>query len=431
MSEVNFYLKKPDASGKSLIYLQYKYNGRRCVFAFGQTVWNKSDKQTDWNKSKQRVKKNTQTTEDGKRSLNDLLDNLSRVCEKTYNEQLKNGIPEPEVLKATMQAFINQNDKGEVNKPTLYGLIERFIANEISYKGRSKSNNTLKTYITTKGHLQEFEKSHKYKIDFEAITLDFYYKYVSFLQKKKNPLSVNAIGKDIQILKVFMGEAVDLGYTNNLQYMHKKFAVTRVDTDAVYLTDDEILKLYQHDFSDSKKLEQVRDLFVFGCYVGLRFSDYSDVKPENIVTIDGERFIKLITKKTNDLVIIPCNPVVLQIFQKYKANHNNLPKSISNQKFNEYIKDVLEEAKFNEVGRLATDQTKELWECISSHTARRSFATNYYLQGFPTIDLMKITGHRTEKSFMQYIRATKLQTAKRLQVHIKKNWSNYLFKAAS
>lgn len=228
-----------------------------------------------------------------------------------------------------------------------------------------------------------------------------------------------------------MGEAVDLDLTTNMQFRRKKFNVLNEETDAIFLTDAEIMKLYKHDFSENKRLDQARDLFVFGCCVGLRFSDFSEIKPENIVKIDGEFFVKIITQKTKELVIIPCNPVVLKIFRKCKANANRLPKSISNQKFNDYIKEACQEAKLNETGRLSTDPTKELWECVSSHTARRSFATNYYLQGFPTIDLMKITGHKTEKSFMKYIRVTKLDTAKRLGKHIKKNWSEKMLRVAS
>lgn len=228
-----------------------------------------------------------------------------------------------------------------------------------------------------------------------------------------------------------MGEAVDLGLTTNMQFKHKKFSISEVETDAVFLTEDEITALYRKDFSANKKLDQVRDLFVFGCYVGLRFSDYSNIKPENLVKIQGDHFIKLRTKKTGELVIIPCNPVVLEIFDKYGQNANRLPRAISNQKFNEYIKEVAKAAELNETGRLSTDPGKPLWQCVSSHTARRSFATNYYLQGFPTIDLMRITGHKTESAFLKYIRITKLDTAKRLSMHIKKRWSEKLMKVAS
>lgn len=109
---------------------------------------------------------------------------------------------------------------------------------------------------------------------------------------------------------------------------------------------------------------------------------------------------------------------------------NKLPKSLSNQKFNDYIKECLKKAGFNEIGRLSTKPELPLYECVSSHTARRSFATNYYLQGFPTIDLMKIAGHKTEKAFLKYIRVSKLDSAKRLSAHMKMKWSEKMLKIA-
>ena len=169
---------------------------------------------------------------------------------------------------------------------------------------------------------------------------------------------------------------------------------------------------------------------MFGCFVGLRFSDYSTIKPEYIVKVEKEHYIKLITQKTKDLVIIPCNPIVLKIFDKYSENQNKLPRAISNQKFNDAIKVACELAELTEKGRLSTEPGKELFKCISSHTARRSFATNLYLEGFPVIDLMKITGHKTEKAFMRYIRVTKLDAAKRLNTHMKTMWSRKLLNVA-
>jgi integrase len=148
------------------------------------------------------------------------------------------------------------------------------------------------------------------------------------------------------------------------------------------------------------------------------------------VQIDGEYFIKTITQKTKELVIIPTNPVIIEIFNKYQKNANKLPKTLSNQKFNDYIKEVCKLAELNEKGRLTSKPDVMLWEAISSHTARRSFATNYYLQGFPTIDLMKVTGHKTEKAFLKYIRVSKLDTAKRLNEHIKNNWSRSILRVA-
>jgi len=135
-----------------------------------------------------------------------------------------------------------------------------------------------------------------------------------------------------------MAEAVDLEYTTNLAWRHKKFAAARVETDAVYLSERELIDLYRFDFSNNPRLERVRDLFIFGSFVGLRFSDYSNVKPESIVKIENEDFTKLITQKTKELVYIPCNPVVMHIFKKYNTSPSKLPKTISNQKFNTTLK---------------------------------------------------------------------------------------------
>jgi integrase len=427
MGEVNFYLKKPELStGKSLIVLYKSYHGKRLVFSTGESILPNT-----WNPKKQRLKNNSATTKDGHQYLNDFLTGLANECDQVYAKALVNGIPAPERLRQALHNFMNPLIEGgkDEKTPTLFKLIERFINNEIKHKGRDKSLNTIKTYTTCKKHLQEFEKLQKTKLDFASITLDFYYQYVSFLKKKG--LGQNAISKDIAIIKVFMGEAIDLGYTTNLQYLNKKFAVSRIETDAVYLKERELVDLYRFDFSKNKRLENIRDLFVFGCFSGLRFSDYSTVKAENIVKDGSDYFIKMITKKTNSLVIIPCNPIVMELFKKYDSSPNKLPKTVSNQTFNEYIKEACRVAGLTEKGRLSSKLDIELCDCISSHTARRSFATNLYLEGFPTLDIMKITGHSTEKAFMKYIRFNKLDAAKRLNEHTKKGWSEKMLRVAS
>jgi integrase len=430
--EVNFYLKPIDKEGKSLIFLNFKYNKKRLFFSFGERI-----KPKDWNENKQRSKQ-TIITNDGEHTLNNLLENLKKICEESYlSEKAKGGFPPTEVLQKHLQNFLNQNATEEnQGKPTLYKLIGRFIDGEIKFKGRNKSPGTIQTYKSTLKHLQEFEKKEKYKIDFDSITLDFYYLFVDYLSKvtkkgtKEKMHGINNIGKQVKNIKVFMNEAVELGYTTNLQFKNKKFITPSEEGEGVYLTDKEIENLYKFDFSENKKLERVKDLFVFSCFMGLRFSDFTGVKDENIVKIEGDLFVKLITKKTNESVIIPCHPIVLEIFEKYKENANRLPRALSNQKFNEYVKDVCREAKMNETGRLFKFPKKELWECIESRTARRSFATNLYLDGYEVHEIMKITTHKTEKAFKLYIKATKLDSAKRLQAHYKKRWAEKMYKAS-
>lgn len=405
MPNVNFYLKAPDAAGKSLVILQMKYRGLRLVYSTGENI-----KPAWWNKSKQRLKVTSQTTLTGDHNLNDLLTNLETELLTAYNTEKKNGIPAPDTLKKYLKAFMNKNIGKGQDKITLLSFIEKFKEER---KG-NKALNTIKKYGTVLTHLKEYNK--KQKIDFDSINLDFFHSYVSFLKAKG--LAKNTIAKDIAVLKTIMNEAVDRKLTTNTDFKHRKFSYGYEDVDSVYLNDAEITELFNHDFSQNKKLDAVRDLFVFGCNVGLRYSDYSTVKPENIITREGKKFIKIITQKTGETVIIPCSKTVLKIFEKYSDNSNSLPKTISPQKFNEYLKVVCKEAGLTEKGRLLTDPELPLYDCISSHTARRSFCTNLFLSGFPSLEIMKISGHQSEKVFMKYIKVTKQQSADRLLEHM-------------
>ncbi len=146
-------------------------------------------------------------------------------------------------------------------------------------------------------------------------------------------LSTNTIGKHIQILKLVMNEAMELGLNSNISHKSKRFAVLREKSDSIYLNKNDLLEIEQFDLSRYPKLERVRDLFLVGCYTGLRYSDYSILKPENIR--DG--LIEITQVKTNDPVVIPVHDVVARIMAKYGGL---LPRSLSNQKTNDYLKDL-------------------------------------------------------------------------------------------
>lgn len=423
MPNVNFYLKKPNGQlATSLIFLQFKFNGQRLVYSFGQKVEPKN-----WNPRTQRVKGNKATTADGQYALNDLLDTLSKTLLKAYNAQISTGIPSVESLKLSLDQLLFQNAPD--NKPTFLKLLDTFINDEIRNDGVGKSKNTLQNYSTVKGHLIKFQGETKYAVSFDSINKDFLNKYVQFLEripvsKSQTGLKKNTIAKDIAIIKTVMGEAVELGYTTNEQFRRKTFSVKEERTDSVYLSDKELMQLWKYDFSNDKGLEQVRDLFLVGAYSGMRYSDYSNLKPENIVEKDGKHFFKVLTQKTKETIIVPLNPVLLAIMRKYETNFNKLPKSISAQKFNERIKKVAKIVGLTEKGRLSTNMELELWQTISSHCARRSAITNWYLEGFPAEELMLLSGHRTYQAFKIYLKISKEQSANRLYEHIQRTWSS-------
>jgi integrase len=424
MATANFYLKEPNLEKETPIFLQYKYKGQKLKYYIGHSIL-----PSKWDPKKQRVKNTNATTKNGDTLINDLINGLTKKVEETYKGSI--GALSPKEFRQILENWRKEMDSGgEPIKKDLdfYELIDKFIGNEILNKGKERSRNTTKSYKTVKGHLEEFEKKLGYRISFESINLSFYFQYVEFLKKKK--LAPNSIGRDIKDIKTFMRMAVDMELTENMQFEKRNFSVIREETSAVYLKESELVHLYQFDISSNPRLEQVRDLFVFGSFVGLRFSDFSDVRPENIRQIDNEFFLRVKTKKMGNRVTIPCNPIVRDIFKKYDHMPNKLPRAISNQKFNDYIKEVCKLAGLTENGRLEADHSLELWECISSHTARRSFATNLYNEGFPILDIMKITGHKTEKSFLKYIKFSDEDSAMKLSAHNKKkDWSKILLRA--
>jgi integrase len=125
--------------------------------------------------------------------------------------------------------------------------------------------------------------------------------------------------------------------------------------------------------------------------------------------------------KTGEIVVIPLHWIVTAILQKYNYD---LPRSISNQKMNDYLKEIGEKAGIDESvsitkfeGGIKVARTSNKYKLISTHTARRSGATNMYLAGIPAISIMKITGHKTEQAFMRYIQMTQEDNANKLIDH--------------
>jgi hypothetical protein len=414
MPNVHFYLKKPPGrSPKALIYLQFKYKGRKLVYAFGQKI-----NPPDWSKDTKRVKSNRHTILDGSYAVNELLDRIEKHCLKVYREELEKGIPSVSVLRFRLDAFLRQQE-GKKKGPDLYHLIDRFISGEIKNKGKEKSPNTLKNYATTRTHLMAFDIRTKYHLQFENINLDFFDRYLRFLREEEK-LKPNSISRDIGVLKTVMNAAVEFGYTTNLQFRHRQFNLPAEETAAVLLTEKEISRLHRYDCSGNKRLEPVRDLFVYGCFVSVHgasrerpagkpqvpgTSDPGHNINKNLIIkeVDGRRFIHL-PVSSGKPVVLPCHPLVDEILAKYGGSPSNLPKRPSNQKFNDYIKEVCRLAGLTEKGRLSSSPDLELWACISSRTAHLSMAAHYYRAGIPVHDLLRVTGHVSERAFLKYIR---------------------------
>lgn len=292
--------------------------------------------------------------------------------------------------------------------------------------GKPLSETTISAYKRTFEILRGFaKKCHKRTIHFEDITLDFYYDFKAYLTADLM-YSTNTVGKHIKTLKAFLNDATERGINRKLDFKSRRFKVTKEPVENIYLNEDELEVLYQMDLTTNKRLERVRDLFLVGCWTGLRFSDFNTINPTDI--IDNE-YIEIETKKTRQKVVIPLNSIVQDIMRRYKeATPNSMPPPISNVKMNMYVKELGELADISSIemlgrtkGGVETRKTYQKFQLITTHTARRSFATNMYLRGVPTITIMAITGHRTEKAFMQYIKVTPKEHAEVLKSYFISN----------
>ena len=282
-----------------------------------------------------------------------------------------------------------------------------------------KKDASLQVYRALLNHLKNFSELKRYKLTFDTINLDFYDLFKNYLFNKK--LLNNTVGKHIKNLKTFLNIATEKGINENLVYKSKHFKAIEEDVEHIYLTDEELELLRVCDLQHKPYLDRVRDLFLIGCHTGVRFSDFTQLKEENLFQ-KGNRFeFKVITQKTNEKVVIPVKLVVKNILDKYNGI---IPRAISNQKMNTYLKELGEIAGIDKKTIIKRTSGKKIietilpkYKLIYTHTARRSFATNAFLNNVPTISIMKITGHRTEKAFMKYIKVSQERNAEQLSNH--------------
>ena len=138
-----------------------------------------------------------------------------------------------------------------------------------------------------------------------------------------------------------------------------------------------------------------------------------------------KEFITIKTQKTSTKVPIPYHPLVREILEKYKGiTNNSLPPSVSNSKMNLYIKEVCERIKIlnkdvevtKSKGGLEVISKQEKYTLVSTHTMRRSFASNLYDAKISVADIMSVTGHKTEAQFFKYIRREKVEGARNIQL---------------
>ncbi|WP_212000219.1 site-specific integrase [Chitinophaga sp. HK235] len=417
--EVKYYLKRPKDS-TSTIFARICYEGEQLKYYLSESL-----PTLYWDTITQRAFKGNKAFPEYP-EFNARLDYLDHTIKSTYRKYRndhQHKIPSPAELKELLDIATGKTEKKQV---TFFSYFKDFNAR--SERGerispitkKRTSPNTNKGYVTTLNHLEEFQKTYHRKIDFNTIDIQFHNDFINYLTKTED-LKPNTLGTHIKRIITVMGEAKSRGVIVNTDFEGSYFFKPGEETDSIYLNEQELKSIEDLDLTNNPKLDRIRDLFLVGCYTGLRYSDYSILSPEHI----SDDFIEIRQTKTDGKVVIPIHPVVKRVLNKYSGN---LPKAISNQKMNEYLKDIgkkvpaLEKLVTITCTKGGNKTTTSYIKCslISTHTARRSFATNEYLAGTPVITIMAITGHKTEKAFLRYIKVTPAEHAKLLKMHWEK-----------
>ncbi|MBR5184048.1 MAG: site-specific integrase [Bacteroidales bacterium] len=245
-------------------------------------------------------------------------------------------------------------------------------------------------------------------VPFISITYQFYSDFVLWLRTHKK-YKENSVGNHIRNLKAVMNEGFKRKLHNNVDF--KEFVRPQEEVVNINLTSQELEKIYKCKVTGIA--EKVRDVFVLGCYVAQRHSDYSRISMDDVK--DG--YIHILQKKTGHRIRIPLHPVAKAILDKY----NGVVPKISIQKFNEHIKEIAKFAKIKDKVHIVemkagkkVDRYCEKWELVTSHTARKTGVTNALRAGVPIEDCMYLAGIKSPAVFRKYAGVTSDEYSERL-----------------
>lgn len=394
-----FKLKEPNSEKETLIYFRsfFSNENRNFIYSSGEKI-----KPSEWdfeNRLPNDLNGRTQRAVNH-RSIKKQLDRYSGFFTEIVN-RYKN-IDEELTIDIARQRFDEEFKKIKI-KDDFFRIYDEFIQEkENDYSGNFISKSTKDRYDYNKRLLQDFQDYYKLKLRLGNFDDKIYNKFLKYCIEIKDH-SANTVHRNVGLLKTFLYWALSKKYTYNNNFINFK-KPPKFRTDEIALNYQQVEEIYLYDFSKNKRLERVRDLFVFGCVTGMRFGNYSRISKQDI---QGD-FIRVVDLKSKSKKLsIPLNSISKAILEKY----NYILPNISNQKMNEFIKEVFKEMKFTEdikktmkYGDELVDKKSEFWERISSHTARRSFITIMKNNKVPDKVIMSYTGHTSLEVFNNYYR---------------------------
>ena len=397
---VNFYLDKPKEN-RSVIMILVTMDGRRIRSKSGISIESKY-----WDKNKKNVKRSHPKSFE----LNSALTKLeNEINDFFYTKQASNESVKFNEMKSFVKRLFKKDEEVVDIELSFTTFFENFI--EQREKSNQFSTGTIKQYRRTLNHILKYQSRKKIQLDFDDMTKEFYDDFMFYLNSGNKAMTNNSAGCIIKILKTFLNWALEKNYHNNTEFI-RAFKVDKKDGITVALTKEEVDSIEALEL-DNERLKKVRDLFLMEINLGLRISDFKNLKPENFFLDEG--FVKVHAIKNREPLTIPISKTLMKILDKYPDF--NFP-FISEPKYREYIKELCKLADIDTpiqrpkyYGKKRVDETLPKYEMISTHTAKRTFITLMLKNGALPESIMKVTGNKSRAVFQKYVRLTEDEAA--------------------
>lgn len=360
-----------------------------------------------WDGDKQRVKNGcTNKLKQSASEINAaLLGYYTELQEIFKRFEVAEIMPSPAEVKEAFNNRHGQNEKTELasadtsNVPSnFYEAFDDFV--RVCGRQNDWTHSTIEKFAAVKNHLKNFRSELSFDF-FDEEGLTEYVQYLRDVREMRN----STIGKQLSFLKWFLRWSFKQGMHSNNAYDTFKPKLKDTQKKIIFLTWEELNRLREFKIPPTKQaLERVRDVFLFQCFTGLRYSDVFNLRRSDI---KGDH-IEVTTVKTSDSLIIELNDHSKAILEKYKdvefENDKALP-VITNQKMNDYLKELAELAEINEPvrqtyykGNERIDEVTPKYALLGTHAGRRTFICNALALGIPPQVVMKWTGHSDYKA---------------------------------
>lgn len=419
---VRFYLdNRPDKNGDHPIRVSISLEGNRLLTTTGFNIspekWT-GDEPKKKSEEPQRVKQGCYNSKGVPYStINARLKEIDAFFAGYESDLSQNRISDIDIKQLYIENFGKKKKFKDLEKTLFYYLDE--FTKEMGVKN-SWTVAVYNKFNALKNHLKQYDEN----LTIEDLTekgltklVDYFQNDVVISGKKTKEYDTRVFGmrnttlkKQLGFIKWFLRWARDKGYTTETAFESFKPKLRTSETKVVFLDWEELMKVYKFQIPEQKNyLGRVRDVFCFCCFTSLRYSDVANLKKTDVF----KDHISVTTIKTSDSLTIDLNDYSRAILEKYKKEKypDNLALPvISNQRMNEYLKELCQLCGINESitityfkGNKRIDEVYPKYALVGTHTARRTFISNALMMGIPVNVVMQFTGHSDYKAMQPYI----------------------------